>query len=155
FVFGPNGSHYQPLLPPYPHEWNSFIDDRKTANLSRKLNNIFTLTALAVHDGDFMKFGPGVSAVTLNGGRTYHRIFSATEGQHAIRWFIYDPSAMVTHGNTRQIPDAWITAALAGLRRVNPFIKKLQCLNEQEGDDDLALHLEHSDANSQEIAAII
>jgi hypothetical protein len=62
---------------------------------------------------------------------------------------------MVTHGNTLQIPDAWRTAALAGLRRVNPFIKKLQCLNEHEGDDDIALHLEHSDANSQEIAAII
>ncbi|KAF8166751.1 hypothetical protein K438DRAFT_1774916 [Mycena galopus ATCC 62051] len=74
FVCGPKSSHYQPLLPSYPGEWNSFINDRKTADLSRKLNNLFTLIAIAVHDGDFMKFRPGISAVTLNGGRTYHRV---------------------------------------------------------------------------------
>ncbi|KAJ7303426.1 hypothetical protein DFH08DRAFT_986473 [Mycena albidolilacea] len=117
FVCGPYGTHYQPPLPLYPDEWDPFIYDRKTANLSRKLNNTFTLTAIAVHDGDLMKFGPGVSAVTLNG--------------------------------------AWIAATLAGLQRVNPFIKKLQCLNAHSGDDDIALHLEHSDTNSQEIATII
>lgn len=77
-------------FPPYPDELDPFIYNRKTANLSRKLNNIFALTAIAVHDGDFMKFRPGVSAVTLNGGRTYHRIFPTNEDQYAIRWFIYD-----------------------------------------------------------------
>jgi hypothetical protein len=62
---------------------------------------------------------------------------------------------MVAQGNTLQIPEAWIAATLAGLQRVNPFIRKLQCLNAHSGDDDIALHLEHSDTNSQEIAAII
>ncbi|KAJ7306811.1 hypothetical protein DFH08DRAFT_636278, partial [Mycena albidolilacea] len=46
FVCGPNGSHYQPPIPPYPAEWDYFIDDRKKASISRKLNNIFCLTAL-------------------------------------------------------------------------------------------------------------
>ncbi|KAJ7827307.1 hypothetical protein B0H13DRAFT_1559831, partial [Mycena leptocephala] len=73
FVCGPTGLHYQPLLPPYPEEWDNFIHNRKTAGISRKLNNIFSLTALGVYDGDFMKFPDGVSAVTLAGGRTYHR----------------------------------------------------------------------------------
>lgn len=91
FVCGPNPSHYQPPLSPYPAEWDYFIDDRKTASISRKLNNIFSLTALGVYDGDFMKFSPGVSAVTLAGGRTYHRILPAHESQYAIRWFIHDP----------------------------------------------------------------
>ncbi|KAJ7843952.1 hypothetical protein B0H13DRAFT_1731504, partial [Mycena leptocephala] len=72
FVCGPKGIHYRPPLPPYPHEWDGFIDDRKTAALSRKLNNIFSLTAIGVYDGDFMKFPDGIAAVTLAGGRTYH-----------------------------------------------------------------------------------
>ena len=155
FVCGPNGNHFLAQLPEYPDEWNSFINDRRTANLSRKLNNLFTLTAIAVHDGDFMKFGPGISAVTLNGGRTYHRILSAREGQHAIRWFIHDPSAFLQQGSKFDIPQTWIDATLAGLNRVNPFIKELKHLRASNEDDNLALHIEQSDTNIHEIAAII
>ncbi|KAJ6611526.1 hypothetical protein B0H10DRAFT_359241 [Mycena sp. CBHHK59/15] len=104
FVCGPKGSHYLPLPPPYPEEWETFIHDRKTSSLSRKFNQLFSLTALGVHDGDFMHFSPGVSAVTLNGGRTYHRILPAYEGQHAIRWFIHDPHAIFAKGDDLQIP---------------------------------------------------
>jgi hypothetical protein len=55
------------------------------------------MTALGVHDGDFKHFDSGVSAVTLAGGCTYHRMIPATEGEHAIRWFIYDPSVIFSH----------------------------------------------------------
>jgi hypothetical protein len=68
FVCGPKGSHYQPPLPPYLQEWDYLLDDRKTAGISRKLNNIFSLTAIGVYDGDFMKFPDGMAAVTLAGG---------------------------------------------------------------------------------------
>ncbi|KAJ6583351.1 hypothetical protein DFH09DRAFT_842837, partial [Mycena vulgaris] len=122
FVCGPKGKHLQPPLPPYPAEWNSFINHSKTAGLSRKLNNLFTPTAIAVFDGDFMKFDPGVSAVTLAGGLTYHRILSAKEGQHAIRWFIHDPQAMFSRGDEFKIPQSWIQDTLAGLERVNPSV---------------------------------
>ncbi|KAJ7925383.1 hypothetical protein B0H13DRAFT_1510214, partial [Mycena leptocephala] len=121
FVCGPKGSHYQPPLPPYPDEWDYFIDNRKTATISRKLNNIFSLTALGVYDGDFMKFPDGVAAVTLAGGRTYHQMLPAHEGQHAIRWFIHDPWAMFMKGAEFDIPNSWINSTLAGLERVNPF----------------------------------
>lgn len=145
-----------PLLPPYPQEWETFLHDRKTGGLSRKFNQLFSLTALGVYDGDFMHFSPGVSAVTLNGGRTYHRILPAHEGQHAIRWFIHDPHAMFAKGDDLQIPHEWINRALAGLERVNPFISELENLNVYDDDDDIALHLQYSDANpSAEIAAII
>ena len=83
-----------PALPAYPSEWQTFTNHKNAAALSRKLNNIFTLTALGVHDGDLMKFESGVSAVTLAGGRTHHRILPAQEGQHAIRWFIHDPDTL-------------------------------------------------------------
>jgi hypothetical protein len=58
FFCGPKGNHYLPLLPPYPEEWGTFLRDRKTGSLSRKFNQLFSLTALGVHDGDFMHFSP-------------------------------------------------------------------------------------------------
>ncbi|KAJ7934084.1 hypothetical protein B0H13DRAFT_1855559 [Mycena leptocephala] len=114
FVCGPKGNHYQPPLPPYPEEWEYFILDRKTASTSRKLNNIFSLTAIGVYDGDFMKFPAGIASVTLAGGRTYHRILPAHEGQHAIRWFIHDPWGMIMKGAEFEIPHTWIQTTLAG-----------------------------------------
>ncbi|KAJ7713032.1 hypothetical protein B0H14DRAFT_2226165, partial [Mycena olivaceomarginata] len=122
FVCGPKGSHFQLLLPPYPDEWDCFIDAPKTAPLSRKFNQIFCLTALGVYDSDFMKFSPGVSAVTLASGHIYHRILPSHEGQHALRWFIHDPLAMFAKGDELNIPYQWINSALAGLERVNLFI---------------------------------
>jgi hypothetical protein len=102
-----------------------------------------------------MKFGPGLSAVTLNGGCTYHRILSAREGQHAIRWFIHDPSAFFEQGEKFGIPRAWIDATLAGLNRVNPFIKELQHLKASNRNDNIALQIEQSDTNTRETTAII
>jgi hypothetical protein len=65
-----------------------------------------------------MQFPSGISAVTLNGGRTDHRILPAHEGQHVIRWFIHDPWAMFGKGDDLDIPNQWIHNALAGLERV-------------------------------------
>ncbi|KAJ7940108.1 hypothetical protein B0H13DRAFT_1850298 [Mycena leptocephala] len=101
----------------------------ETASLPRKSNNLFSLTALGVYDGDFMKFPDVVAAVTLAGGRTYHRLLPAHEGHHAIRWFIHDPWAMFAKGDELKIPSSWIHSALAGLEKVNPFINKLEKLN--------------------------
>lgn len=114
------------------------------------------MTALGVHDGDFMKFGPGIAAVTLAGGRTYHRILPADSGEHAIRWFIHDPDTLFRKAQELEIPNSWIDSVLQGLRRVNPFVGKLESLRVVNDDSDLALHLEHSEmVTSNEIAAII
>ncbi|KAJ6449547.1 hypothetical protein C8R45DRAFT_1114600 [Mycena sanguinolenta] len=138
FVCGPKAIHYQPPLPSYPQEWDTFINHRATASVSRKLNSVFTLTALGVYDGDFMKFP------------------DAHEGQHAIRWFIHDPNTLFTQGEDQNIPRAWIDSVLAGLRRVNPFINKLESLRTADDESDLALHLEPSEAaTSNQIAAIV
>jgi hypothetical protein len=115
FFCGPNGAHYQPPLPPYPQEWDYFIDDRKTVSISCKPNNIFSLTTIGVYNGDFMKFPDGVAAVTLSSGRTYHQMLPAHEGQHAIHWFIHDPWAMFSKAAEMAIPDSWINSTLAGL----------------------------------------
>jgi hypothetical protein len=49
----------------------------------------------------------------------------------------------------------FLDATLAGLNRVNPFIKKLQHLKASHRNDNIALQIEQSDTNTQEIAAII
>ncbi|KAJ7797043.1 hypothetical protein B0H14DRAFT_2619341 [Mycena olivaceomarginata] len=41
---------------------------KQAPSISRKLNNLFSLTALGVYDGDFMKFPDGIAPVTLAGG---------------------------------------------------------------------------------------
>ena len=58
-------------------------------------------------------------------------------------------------GEKFEIPRAWIDATLAGLNRVNPFIKKLQHLKASNRNDNIALQIEQSDTNTREIAAII
>jgi hypothetical protein len=115
------------------------------------------MTALGVYDGDFMHFDSGVSAVTLSGGRTYHRMIPATEGQHAIRWFIYDPSTFFSQAKERNIPHNWIESAQQGLRRINPYVQNLDCLRVKSDDEsDLALHLDLPHQISRdEIAAVV
>ncbi|KAK0447561.1 hypothetical protein EV421DRAFT_1697696, partial [Armillaria borealis] len=128
FVCGPHGSHAMQRLPPYPEEWHVFLNSRQLGAKSRCFNNLFTLTALGVYDGDFMHFKTGVAAVTLNGGRTYHCLIPAHEGQHAIRWFLHEPGMLYSQGADQSIPKNWIDATLAGLQRVNPFMRELQNL---------------------------
>jgi hypothetical protein len=78
----------------------------------------------------------------------------AHEGQHAIRWFIQDSQAFFTKAQELEIAQVWIQDTLAGLNRVNPFITLLQNLRTQS-DSNVALQIEHSDAASNEVAAII
>ncbi|KAJ7933507.1 hypothetical protein B0H13DRAFT_2306617 [Mycena leptocephala] len=79
----------------------------------------------------------------------------AHEGQHAIRWFIHDPWAMFIKGTEFDIPHSWINSTIAGLERVNPFIAELEKLNIYDGDDYIARHIEHTDAITNEIAAVV
>jgi hypothetical protein len=129
FVCGPKGSHYQPPLPPYPQEWDYFLDDRKTTGISYKLNNIFSLTAIGVYDGDFMKFPDGVAAVTLAGGHTYHRMLPAHESQHAIWWFIHNPMALFREDAEMNIPHEWTwceaDASHSGTRTLFKFYQNI------------------------------
>jgi len=53
------------------------------------------------------------------------------------------------------LPTAWIDSALAGLRRVNPFIDKLKQLA-LSSDTEMALHLdEPANISADEVAAVI
>jgi hypothetical protein len=66
--------------------------------MSCRFINMFSMTALGVHDGDLMHFDSGV---WCNFGWTYH---PATQGEHAIRWFIHDPSSFISWAAKNHIP---------------------------------------------------
>ncbi|KAF5336799.1 hypothetical protein D9758_015855 [Tetrapyrgos nigripes] len=91
---------------------------------------------------NFMKFDDGVSAVMLNGGRTYHRLIPGNEGDHAVQWFIHDQSMFARHGLEQGIPPGWTDLILCSLQRVNPFIPVLQSFSTHNlnATPKLALH---------------
>jgi hypothetical protein len=138
-------------------EWDSFINTRTIAGLSRKMNNLFCLTAMGVHGGQWMKFDHGISAVSLQGGRTYHRIIPAEDGDHPLRWMVYDMPALLAHGHEQALAPSWVTAALSGLRRVNPFIRELDNLAAHPSDGpELALCVDAPQSvASMDVAAIV
>jgi hypothetical protein len=157
FVCGHAGAHLLPRLPPNPPEWDIFLGSTALGGLSRKMNNLFTLTAMGIDNGSWKKFNSGLSAVTLDGGRTYHRLIPAEEGEHPLRWFVYDMPTLHKQGQELQLRDSWVAAALAGLRRVNPFVNKLENLARlQTIGDNLALHLDFpSSVSPLDVAAVV
>jgi hypothetical protein len=146
-----------PKLPPHPVEWDIFMNSPQLGSLLRKLNSTFSLTAMGVDNGSFLHWSTGKAAVTLAGGRTYHRILPSHEGEHAIRWFLYDMQALRENANQQKLPESWIAAALAGLRRVNPFVERLEQLAVAGAEGgDLALHLDIPDTmSSAPLAAVV
>lgn len=142
-------------LSPYPEEWHVFLNSHQLEAKSQCFNNLFMLTALGIYDGDFMHFKTGVVAVTLNGGWTYHCLIPAHEGQHAIWWFLHEPGMLYSQGTDQSIPKNWINTALAGLQRVNPFIRELQNLRTHD-DEQVALHIEElSSIVGTDVAVVI
>jgi hypothetical protein len=82
----------------------------------------------------------------------------ATEGQHAICWFIHDPATLFSEATKLRVPQHWVHAALTGLQCVNPYIKELDNLRQCSDDDEfeMALHLQQPhQVASDEIAAVI
>jgi hypothetical protein len=62
---------------------------------------------------------------------------------------------MFSKGTQLNIPHSWINSTLAGLKRVNPFIDKLDRLaNISPDNESMALQIEHSDGTN-EVAAVI
>ena len=67
----------------------------------------------------------------------------ATESQHAIQWFIYDPSAFFSQAREHNIPHNWIESAQQGLQRINPYVQNLDCLwVNSDNESDLAFRLD-------------
>jgi hypothetical protein len=58
--------------------------------VSRRLNNLFTFFTIGTTEG-FVHFD-GLANVILT-GRVYYRLLDLSEGEHSMRWFLYDKTA--------------------------------------------------------------
>lgn len=63
--------------------------------IRRRLNNLFAFSALGATEG-FVHFD-GLANVVLI-GRVYHRLLDLSEGEHSMRWFLYDETAREREG---------------------------------------------------------
>nr|GAT43072.1 ATP-dependent DNA helicase [Mycena chlorophos] len=158
FCCGPNGSRFHDVkaLPPLPHEFNSFINDRRVSHLSRRLNLILSFASLETTQPFPAANGPpGFVAIQ---GRVYHRVRPSHENS-AVRWLLYDgfEAAHAPHSAStwfKEIPANWIASFRSALLRVNSFASSLRFLGQIHAAG-TAASLLLEDTGTAEIAAIM
>jgi hypothetical protein len=92
-----------PQLPAYPPEFQHYLDTRSRliSSISRRLNNLFAFSAIGTTQG-FVNFH-GLANVVFT-GRVYHRLINLSEGDHSMRWFLYDETARDRHATDQDVP---------------------------------------------------
>jgi len=146
-----SGKYTLQKLPELPNEMRDVYENAEFSHLSRKLNALFTFTAIGV-DGHFVNFHGGVSSVVVQ-GRIYHRILPRQTANSPLRWMLYDASERDQAARDRNLDQEVVAQINAALTSVNPFIHHLRRLKE-DTNDNRALILQ-SDTNGEEIAAIM
>lgn len=157
FCCGPNGSkfHDVPILPEMPSEFHVFLDHPHFSKFSRVLNLIFSFASLETTHA-FPDPSMSSSFVAIQ-GKVYHRI-RPNHSNSVVRWLLYDGfmDDNIPHSNwASQLPKEWITATKAALLRVNPFIHSLALLSSLPPNIITNATLTLTDANAQEMAAIV
>lgn len=117
------GKHMIPSLPSYPENINNILIDPTCSNLSRKLNALFSFTAIGVQ-GQFVTL-PAPSSVCIT-GHTYYRILLINTPNHSLHWYIYNEQERYTAARDRKIPNEWISAVQSMLDQNNPYINSLK-----------------------------
>ncbi|CAG8641606.1 26675_t:CDS:2 [Racocetra persica] len=145
-----HGKRILPLLPSYPTDINSIFNNTNISTLSRKLNSLFTFTAIGVQ-GQFVHLSPP-SSVCIT-GRTYHRILPANMPNHSIHWYLYDEQERYLAAQSREIPDTWVSIIQSMLTCINPYVHSLQMLRDNSSSTALLELCENT--STGEVAAII
>ncbi len=135
------GTKMSPPLPALPHRIQNLASNPQTcgklSTLSRKMNNLFSFSAIGV-TGGFKRFEEGIASVAIT-GRTYHRLLDAATPDHSIHWFLYDELERERDGNTQRVPVAWTRAVKADLEDVNPYVRHLRAFQQHCTDAPSAL----------------
>ena len=117
------GTAITPPLPPLPQGILSICDDRNISPYSRRLNSLFSFTAIGACKG-FQKFHTGIWNVTIT-GRTYHHIFDITSTEHSLHWYLYDEQDRLSEATNRNLPASWINSISSDLQQLNPYVHHL------------------------------
>jgi Helitron helicase-like domain at N-terminus len=118
------GKKITPRLPPLPQRLLSISKDRNLSPYSRRLNSLFSFTAIGSSKG-FQSFQTGVWNVAIT-GRTYHRIFDISNTEHCLHWYLYDEQDRNLEAIDRKIPLSWINAISHDLDDYNPYVHHLR-----------------------------
>ena len=142
-------------MPPYPATFQHWLDTTPIpiSGISRSLNSLFAFSAIGATEG-FVRFQGKANVVVT--GRVYHRLFDLSEGEHSMRWFLYDETARTQKAIDRQLPLDAMDQIRNLLESVNPYVSTLRYALGEAGPDanPLAVELQHRPAGG-ELAAII
>lgn len=133
--------HWVRAMQPYEPRWNQFI---------RRLNNLYSFTAIGVTSGGFTPAG-GAVAIT---GRVYHRILNPAEGEHSWRWFLVDGSGRTREAERLAIPPEVVEATRVLLEEENPFLKSVRSAMMSTEAEAYTIFLDQPSAGG-EIAAVV
>ena len=132
-----NGQRIVPPLPPLPTNISNLISNhnaaRRISACSRRLNNLFSFTAIGATNG-FAHFRSGPASVAIT-GRTYHRILDVATPNHSLHWFLYDERERERHD-------------------INPYVHSLQQFHSVSDDATTALELPDTSSNG-DFAAVM
>lgn len=126
---------------PYEARLGSFI---------RKLNGLFSFTAISVSSGDFT---PAYGAVAIT-GRVNHRILDPENGAHSWRWFLYDSTGRTTAADQLRVPQKVVDATCRMLEEFNPFLNKVRSAMTSTDASSYAVFLDKPSTGG-EIATIV
>ena len=128
-------------MEPHRARWSQFL---------RRLNNLYSFTAIGVTSGGFTPAG-GAVAIT---GRVYHRILNPTEGEHSWRWFLVDGSGRAQEAERLAIPLEVVEATRVLLEDENPFLKTVRSAMMDTDAEAYTIFLDQPSTGG-EIAAVV
>lgn len=152
-----NGQKIVPALPPLPRNIQQLIESpttssRNLSSSSRRLNNLFSFTAIGATQG-FNHFSTGSASVAIT-GRTYHRMLDVTDPNHSFHWFLYDETEREAHGREWEVEIPWTRAVKRDLDEVNPYVHQLRLFERTREDSTTALEIFDTSSNG-DFAAVM
>lgn len=150
------GKNIIPPLPPLPPQLSAIVSDATTSRGisagSRRLNNLFSFTAIGATQG-FAQFRSGPASVAIT-GRTYHRILDVGTPNHSFHWFLYDEREREASGQRWEVPVIWTRRFKQDLDQVNPYVHQLQQFHHVAPESTSVLELCDTSSNG-DFAAIM
>src|SRR5215212_2081639 len=116
-----DGSRLLPPLPPYTDDFQTFLQASASVatSQSRKVNGLFAFSSIGVEGG--FRHLPVPSNVAIN-GRVYHQLRNISQGQHPLRWLLYDQQEQDAQSRQLAVSAAYFDATRRLLEGVNPYI---------------------------------
>ena len=102
----------------YVHDHASIV-----SNFNRKVNNLFTFSSPSI-EGHF-KSVPAPSNVVIT-GRVYHQLRNIEQGQHSLRWFLYDKEERDRDAVRQSVPPAFLATVERCLNDVSSYARSLR-----------------------------